>query len=231
MRYVIGLSFAALAVWVLQATGIFMGFLMFLMIGIVPGTHISVPPEYMMGLLGLLAIGVIYWLLRERPAQQIAEMKRAYHAEVDNKPQATTATAKPVQRDSLFMAGFRQSYSSTQVATRRWRYRTLASASISTNRWAQAINKATQPIRAFVAALFIVLAIAAQEIATWARPHVKRIAAWVKLQATYSLKGTMLSAHRWSSLSKKLLSSLTSLLSRCSSVLKRGKSLLIRSDR
>ncbi|HKX23802.1 MAG TPA: hypothetical protein VJM46_01060 [Candidatus Saccharimonadales bacterium] len=230
MRYVIGLSFAALAVWVLQATGILMGFLMFLMIGTVPGTRISVPPEYMLGLVGLVAIGVIYWLLRERPAQQIADMKRAYHAEVDDKPKPV-ATAKPARRDSLFMAGFHQSYRTTEISTRQWRYRTIASASSSANRWAQAANKATQPARALIAALFIILAIAAQEITTWARPHINRIAAWVKLQATYSLKGTMLSAHKWSSLSKKLLSSLTSLLKRCSSVLKRGKSLLIRSDR
>lgn len=230
MRYVIGLSFAALAVWVLQATGILMGFMMFLMIGTVPGTRITIPPEYMMGLVGLLAIGVVYWLLRERPAQQIAEMKRAYHAEVDDKP-LPTAAAKPARRDSLLLAGFRQSYHSTEVATRQWRYRTLASARVSTNRWAQAANKVTQPVRVLVAALVVIVAIAAQEIAIWARPHIKRITAWVKLQATYSLKGTMLSAHRWSSLSKKLLSSLTSLWRRCNSVLKRGKSLLIRSAR
>lgn len=230
MRYVIGLSFAALAVWVLQATGILMGFLMFLMIGTIPGTRISIPPEYMMGIVVVLAIGVINWLLRERPVKQIAEMKRAYHAEVDDKPEATVK-AEPVRRDSLFAAGFRQSYHATEVATRQWRYRTLASVHRSIGRWALAANKATQPVRALAAALIIVTTIAAQEIANWARPHIKRIAAWVKLQASYSLKGTMLSAHKWSSLSKKLFSSLTSLLKRCNSVLKRGKSLLIRSAR
>lgn len=229
MRYVIGLSFAALAVWVLQATGVLMAFLMFLMIGTVPGTHISVPPTYMMILVGMLAVGVIYWLLRERPAQQIAEMKRAYHVEVDEKP-AVVATVQK-HHESLVMAGFNQSYHSTAVATRQWRYQVVANVGRSTSRWTQAVNKATQPIRALAAALVIITAIAAQEITTWVRPHAKRIAAWVKLQATYSLKGTMLSAHRWSSLSKKLLSSLTSLLKRCNSVLKRGKSFLIRSAR
>ncbi len=228
MRYVIGLSFAALAVWVLQATGVLMAFLMFLMIGTVPGTHISVPPAYMMILVGVLAAGVVYWLVRERPAQQIAEMKRAYHVEVDDKP-AVAAIRK--RRESLVMAGFHQSYRSTAVAAHQWRYSVLASMNRSTNRWAQAVSKATQPIRALAAALVIIMAIATQEITTWVRPHAKRIGAWIKLQATYSLKGTMLSAHRWSSLSRKLLSSLTSLWRRCSSVLKRGKSLLIRSDR
>lgn len=228
MRYVIGLSFAALAVWVLQATGVLMAFLMFLMIGTVPGTHISVPPTYMMILVGVLAAGVIYWLLRERPAQQIAEMKRAYHVEVDAKP-IVTATQK--HRESLVMAGFHQSYRSTAVAARQWRYSILASMNHSANRWTQAASKATQPIRTLATALVIIMAIAAQEITAWVRPHAKRIGAWVKLQVTYSVKGTMLSAHRWSSLSKKLLSSLTSLLKRCNSVLKRGKSLLIRSAR
>jgi hypothetical protein len=229
VRYVIGLSFAALAVWVLQATGVLMAFLMFLMIGTVPGTHISVPPTYMMIFVVLLTAGVIYWLLRERPAQQIADMKRAYHVEVDDKPIA--AAKAPVRRESLVKAGFHQSYHSTMVATRQWRYRTLESVASSSRRWGRAVNKATQPARTLVAALVIITAIAAHEIANWVRPHAKRIAAWVKLQATYSLKGTMLSAHRWSSLSKKLLSSLTSLLRRCSSVLKRGKSLWIRSAR
>lgn len=229
MRYVIGLSFAALAVWVLQATGILMAFLMFLMIGTVPGTHISVPPEYMMLFVAAVTIGVIYWLLRERPAQQIAEMKRVYHVEVDSKPIVVASAQK--RRESLVLAGFHQSYRSTAVATRQWRYQLLVSLDRSTNRWAQAANKATQPIRALAAALVIITAIAAQEITAWVRPHAKRTAAWIKLQVTYSLKGTMLSAHRWSSLSKKLLSSLTSLVKRCSSVLKRGKSFLIRSAR
>lgn len=230
MRYVIGLSFAALAVWVLQATGILMAFLMFLMIGTVPGTHISVPPMYMMILVVLLAAGVVYWLLRERPARQIAKMKRAYHTEVDEKPKVSAA--KPARRrEPLFAAGFRQSYYSTIVTTRQWRYRSIASINRSVGLWTRALNKATQPARALVAALVIIIAIATHEIVKWARPHIKRIAAWVTLQATYSLKGTMLSAHRWSSLSRKLLSSLTSLCKRCSSVLKRGKSRLIRSAR
>lgn len=229
MRYVIGLSFAALAVWVLQATGILMGFMMFLMIGTIPGTHISIPPTYMMILVGVLALGVVYWLLRERPVKQITEMKRAYHAEIDNK--AETAATPKTRRDSLFMAGFRQSYHSTEISTRQWRYHTLASAARSAGRWAQAVNKATQPIRALFAALAIIIAIAAQEIIAWAGPHAKRTTSWVKLQVSYSLKGTMLSAHKWSSLSKKLLSSVSSLLKRCNSVLKRGKSFLIRSAR
>lgn len=229
MRYVIGLSFAALAVWILQATGILMGFLMFLMIGSVPGTHVSVPPTYMLVLLGLLMLATLYWLLRQRPGQQIQQMRRAYHEQVATEPQTakhTTQKAAP-----LFRAGFAKSYSQTRRSAQQSKDRSFARARRSTTDLTARIARMTSPLRMAIVAFGAIVIIASHELRTWLRPHLKRIAAWTRKQIVYSVKGTMLSAHKWSSLSRKALSSLTSLLRRCSSVLKRGKSLLIRSAR
>jgi hypothetical protein len=228
MRYVIGFSFAALAVWVLQATGILMALMMFLMIGQVPGTPISLPPTVMMVLLVVLMLGVAYWFFRQRPVRQIQEMKRAYHQQIDESPAQPIAKER---RESLFMAGFSKSYVSTWAKTYQWRRQIAASAKQKVRSTAAQLSKRTQPVRLLVVALSMIVLIASRELATWAKPRIRATIAWLRKQAGYSLKGTMLSAHKWSSLSKKLLSSLTSLLRRCSSVLKRGKSLLIRSAR
>jgi hypothetical protein len=228
MRYVIGLSFAALAVWVLQATGVLMAFLMFLMIGQVPGTPISLPPTVMMIIVIALALGVAYWFFRQRPVQQIQEMKRAYHEQTGTQD---VVTVEPVKKESLFVAGFRESYDRTRISSQRAKYRMIANTRRSIRTSLGKFAVLARPIRMFALAVGTVTLIASQEIANWARPHIRATTKWLRKQANYSLKGTMLSAHKWSSLSKKLLSSLTSLLKRCSSVLKRGKSLLIRSTR
>ena len=229
MRYVIGLSFAALAVWALQATGLLMAFTMFILLGTIPGTHVNIPPTYMLVLLAALMAATVYWLFRQRPAQQIQDMKRAYHEQVDETP-ATEHVAKP-KAESLFLAGIRQSYAQTRRSTQRSKYRVFAKIRRSLGNVSVMIEKISRPIRLFILAIGAIVLIASHEIVAWARPHVKRLAAWLRKQAGYSLKGTMLSAHKWSSLSKKALSSLTSLLKRANSVLKRGKSLWIRSAR
>jgi hypothetical protein len=228
MRYVIGFSFAALAVWVLQATGILMALMMFLMIGQVPGTPISLPPTVMMVLLVVLMLGVAYWFFRQRPVRQIQEMKRAYHQQIDESPVQPVAKER---RESLFMAGFGKSYASTWAKTYQWRRQITTSAKQKVRSTAAQLGRLTQPVRLLVVALSMIILIVSRELATWAKPRIRAAATWLRKQAGYSLKGTMLSAHKWSSLSKKLLSSLTSLLRRCSSVLKRGKSLLMRSAR
>jgi len=229
MRYVIGLSFAALAVWALQATGLLMAFTMFILLGTIPGTHVNIPPTYMLVLLGALMAATVYWLFRQRPAQQIQDMKRAYHEQVDETP-AVKPAAK-AKRESLFLAGIRQSYTQTRRSTQRSKNRVFAKIRRSLGNAGTMLEKTSRPIRLFILAVGAIVLIASHEIVAWIRPHAKRLAAWLRKQAGYSLKGTMLSAHKWSSLSKKALSSLTSLLKRASSVLKRGKSLWIRSAR
>jgi|GEM_PF-2905960 len=229
MRYVIGLSFAALAVWVLQATGIFMGLMMFLMIGTVPGTHISVPPLYMMLLLTAVTIGTLYWLFRQRPVRQIQEMKRAYTEQTEQ--EAVIESRTIYKKESFFGAGYRESFASTRASAQRRKYRTLASVARTMYRSRSGAAKFFEPIRALTLALAIITGIATHELTSWSRPHVRRALAWIRLQIGYSVKGTMLSAHRWSSLNRKLFSSLTSLLKRSNSALKRGKSLLTRSAR
>ncbi len=230
MRYVIGLSFAALAVWVLQATGILMAFMMFLMIGQVPGTPVSLPPTVMMVLVGVLALCVGYWFYRQRPVRQIQDMRRAYHQQVQETPTTPIATQKE-RRASLFVAGFTESYAATRAKTQNWRYKIAVDTKRKLHAFGAAIVKVTTPVRLLAVAVSMIILIAARELTAWSKPHMRRIVAWIRKQATYSLKGTMLSAHKWSSLRRKLLSSSSSLLKRCSSVLKRGKSLLIRSAR
>lgn len=229
MRYVIGLSFAALAVWVLQATGILMALMVFLMIGTIPGTHISVPPTYMLVLLTTATIAIIAWIFRQRPVQQIQDMKEAYHQQLDATPRAIPKTAQ--RAPSMVASGFKKSFAQTRLSTQRAKRRTTANARRSVSAHASRLEVASRPVRMMALATGAIIIIASTELSRWSRPHIQRIAAWLHKQASYSLKGTMLSAHRWSSLSKKLLSSLTSLLKRCNSVLKRGKSLLIRSAR
>lgn len=228
MRYVIGLSFAALAVWILQATGILMGFMMFLMIGTIPGTRVSVPPAYMLALLSILMLATLYWLFRQRPVQQIQEMRLAYHEQLAEQPQVVQTKQKA---ESFLIAGFNKSYTQTRQSTQRSKYRAFARLNQSSLGVATTIAKAIRPVRSALVALGAIIIIASHELSTWAQPYLHRSGAWVHKQISYSVKGTMLSAHRWSSLSKKALSSLTSLLRRCSSVLKRGKSFLMRSAR
>ncbi len=228
MRYVIRLSFAALAVWVLQATGILMACMMFLMIGTVPGTHINISPTYMLILLSATSIAVVYWLFRLRPVRQIQELKRAYHEQADK---ATAVIIVAQKREPLFKSGLTEGYSQTRASMQRRKSRAMASLRRTFGHFGKALTRIAAPLRTIVLAFGAIIVVAAHEIATWVRPHIRTVAKWLYRQAGYSLKGTMLSAHKWSSLSKKLFSSLTSLLKRCSSVLKRGKSLLMRSAR
>ena len=205
-----------------------MALVMFLTIGTVPGTRTTLPPSSMAALLAALMAITLYWLFRQRPVQQIQEMKRTYHAEIDEPAQRTQLAQKP---EHLFSTGFRQSFAQTRNAIQRAQYRLLASFRYWLKHIVRSTNKAARPIQLCVKALAAIVLVATHEIIAWARPHIRRLAVWLHKQAGYSVKGTMLSAHKWSSLSKKLLSSLTSLLRRASSALKRGKSLLIRSAR
>lgn len=225
MRYVIGLSLVALVIWTLQVTGILMAAAIFLMVGTVPGTHIVVPPMYMLGLLGFAALVLAYWLFRQRAATK-HPTEPVLRDESKTVPQLHTKPKKPLH--PTFPAQHLGSVLAALV--RHWHQLRLSVRHLG-RQFAAALHKIVHPAQLFITALIIVSIIAAREIAFWARPHLQRLLAWLRLQASYSLKGTMLSAHRWSSLSRKLLSSLTSLLRRCSSALKRGKSFLIRSAR
>jgi hypothetical protein len=228
MRYVIGLSFAALAIWVLQATGVLMGLMMFLMLGTIPGTHVNVSPSYMMILSTLSLLILSIWFYRQRPVRQIQQMRQTYHNQVS---QNTPATRRTKRREPLFAAGYRQSFATTRASTQHQKSLTVATARRTGSNMVGSTTKHIQPVRIFVIALIITTATAAHEIGVWVRPYLRRLSAWLRKQISYSVKGTMFSAHKWSSLIKKLLSALASLLSRCSSALKRGKSFFIRSSR
>lgn len=229
MRYVIGLSFAALVVWVLQATGLLMAFFVFLAVGAIPGTSISVSPGAMLTGLGLLSLGVTYWMVRQRPLQQIQLMKLAYHeqiAEVEVKQKGSSKV-----REVIFATAYQQSYKAAQVIIRRRKQQLVASYRLFVTRSLTRISRALQPVRMGFIAAAVILMIATKEIALWARPYLIRTAKWLRVQAGYSVKGTMLSAHKWSSLSKKVWASVALTLKRCNSLLKRGKSLWIRAAR
>ena len=207
-----------------------MALIIFLMVGTIPGTRISVSPTAMLFFLAALSALVGYWLFRQRPVRQIHQMKRAYHQQLAN-TEAIPTVKTTIRRQSLFVTGLQKSLRATGTATRRHKVRAFAHVSHQIRHSIVAATRALRPLRTLLVAGAIVTTIAAHEIATWAQPHLKRTLAWLRLQTIYSVKGTMLSAHRWSSLSKNLLSSPTSPLSRCSSALKRGKSLLTRAVR
>jgi len=234
MRYIIGISFAALALWVLQATGVLMAVIVFLMVGAVPGTSISIPPAYMFLILAGFAALVAFWMARQRPIKQIKELKQA-HEEALMTQAITHPTALEEQNKAPrvphykhgFHAGFQASHRAVYAARRRFGL-TIAYSAIGVYR---TVARLLKPVQIIVVVIAITSGVTSREIAKWARPHVVKAATWLKVQASYSLKGTMLSAHKWSSLSKKLLSSVTSLLKRCISALKRGKSFFIRSAR
>jgi hypothetical protein len=230
MRYVIGLSFTALAFWILQATGALTAIFVFLMVGAVPGTSISVSPMSMLFILILLATILGFWAARH-PLHEIKRMRQAYHTQPEITLALTAAkpTPKPVSHD--LRNGFDTGYARSVHATYNLRHRigaNLRRGAVAT--WRR-FAKIVRPIRLAVLALLIAVTFASRELATWAEPHLQRSAIWLRKQAIYSVKGTMLSAHRWSSLSKKALSSARSLLNRCNSALKRGKSLLTRDAR
>lgn len=227
MRYVIGFSFVALAVWALQATGILMTIMIFLMVGSVPGTSISLSPTAMLAMLTLLSALVLFWLFRQRPIDQIKQMRQAYHQQVGH----TSSVTPTKQLDHAWKRGFKTSYQGSLRATWQWRSSVVARVESSLRGLTSRLAAGIRPVRTLAAALAAVVGIAAAELAAWGKPHAARILAWWAKQASYSLRGTMLSAHKWSSLSKKLWSSSADLLSRCNSALKRGKSLLIRADR
>lgn len=225
MRYVIGFSFAALALWVLWATGAIMAVLVFLMVGAVPGTQLSVPPSAMFGILGLAMIAMFYWLNRLNLPAQVKELRETYHSEVvaQAAPQKTRARRKthkqphPAQVFIVTLA-FR-----LVVLNRPLRYAFRACGTL--------LARAGRSIVLVVRIVGHILFVTSSAIIHWADPYTRKAAAWSKKQISYSVKGTMLSAHKWSSLSKKVFASGALALKRCNSLVKRVKSLLIRSAR
>lgn len=189
MKYVIGLSFAALTIWAFQATGAFMAFAIFLMIGVIPGTSIVVPPSIVLTLLSFSAAILIYLMFHsERPkAQKISEQIEPIDA-------PNTIQAQNAHRTV------------TRIVLWRIYQRTLLRRQHAIRYMASKLRKATKHTK----------------------PYIVRFLTWLRKQIIYSVKGTMLSAHRWSSLSKKVWFSLATWLNRCNSALKRGKSLWTR---
>ena len=207
LRYVIGFSFAALALWILWATGAIMAVLIFLMIGVVPGTAITFSPSTMLGILAFCVMGMTYYIFRLGVAQRKIDTAK--------KPKKTRVSRRPRALPLLTRIANRLSYLIVTLGT--------------------GLIVAIKPLTTIATLVTTIIlhttSIAAVEIMQWLRPIAAKAAAWVGKQVRYSLKGTMLSAHRWSSLSKKLFSSGALLLKRCSSVLKRGKSFFIRATR
>lgn len=190
MKYVIGFSFAALTIWALQATGAFMAFAIFLMIGIIPGTSIVVPPSIVLTILSLCAVIMAYLMFRpgQLNAQKISEQVEPVN--ISSNTRGTQNTHRTITRIVLWRI-----YQKVLLRQQReFRYT------------AGKLHKATNR----------------------AKPYVVKFIAWLRKQIVYSVKGTMLSAHRWSSLSKKAWFSLATWLKRCSSALKRVKSLWTR---
>jgi flagellar biosynthesis component FlhA len=76
IKYLFWLGLLLFAVWFLKATGIVVAATLFLLVGAIPGTQWSIPPIPMLIVLaGLLAI-TLYWLKRQRLAQQIKQLRR-----------------------------------------------------------------------------------------------------------------------------------------------------------
>ena len=222
MRYVIGFSFAALALWVQWATGALMAVLVFLMVGAVPGTQLSVPPSAMFGILGLGMIAMFYWLNRLNVPAQVKELREAYHNETAA-PAATHDKAKAKKQPhpaKIFIVA---------VALRLAIFsRPLRAAMRTCALFFARAGRGFIKITVAIAQACITLT---KTLIRRAQPHVRKAAAWTKKQISYSVKGTMLSAHKWSSLSKKALASGALALKRCNSLLKRVKSFLMRSAR
>src|SRR6266496_2467685 len=225
MRYVIGLSFAALAVWILQATGILMAFFVFLAVGAVPGTSISVSPNAMLLILLFLAALLSYWLARMRPLRQVRTLRQAYHQQLPAEPAAQTKV------DGVFAKAFRSSFNLMQRTTYEHRRR-FGQKLVSAGRaLLRGVQHAVRPFRVSFIVIALTTVVAARELAGWMPPLLRKAGRWLRTQINYSVKGTMLSAHRWSSLSKKAWSSAAPVLRRCSSLLKRGRSLRTRDAR
>lgn len=206
MKYVIGLSFAALTLWILQATGAFMAIAIFLMIGVVPGTSITVPPTYVITLLSLLGIVFTYVAFRPRTirAQKISEQVELAEEHANDTIDLANNATKSVAHYNFY----RLLRKSAMIMRRAAKY-IIHHASVASD------ASTTE----------------ACKVAKRVLPYLQKAASWLWVQTCYSVKGTMLSAHRWSSLSKKAWFSLTVWLKRCNSALKRGRSLLIRATR
>ncbi len=127
MRYAIGLGFIALTIWLLQATGLLMTIAVFLMVGAVPGTTISVSPQQMGILLAVLGALVALWLLRMQPVRQIKSLKQTYHNQpVAEQPAPAVAAPKvkvKQKKEPVFALGYHQSFSAWRERTVVFRHR------------------------------------------------------------------------------------------------------------
>lgn len=206
MKYVIGLSFAALALWFLQATGVFMAIVIFLILGVIPGTSITVPPTYMITILSLLGIIITYLTFRPRSihTQELFEQVELAEEHANDTLDLASQTSKSISRHALYR--LQHQLAATMQHAIKYITRLASVANGTSSAKAHAVVKRILP-------------------------YIKHAMSWLWVQIRYSLKGTMLSAHRWSSLSKKAWFSLAVWLKRCNSALKRGKSLLIRAAR
>ncbi len=190
MRYIIGISFAALAVWILQATGILMAVAVFLMVGAIPGTSISVPPAFMLVLLLLLTLGTTYWTIRQRPIRQIKALKQDYEKTIFVANLTPQPVVLAVPQDAFYAKGFRVGFQASQHRTyhmRRHLGRGIAHALTTTARFAASMVRSLFVITVIVA---ITARVAARELAIWAKPRLIRAGTWLKVQASYSFRGT-----------------------------------------
>lgn len=225
MRYVIGFSFAALALWVLWATGAIMAVLVFLMVGAVPGTQLSVPPSAMFGILGLCMIAMFYWLSKLNLPAQVKELRETYHSQASHAAEHETASSRQEahKKPHLFQ---------TLIVALALRAAVVSRPIRAVLRHAGAfLVHAGHGLLKLIVVLSHAILHLTKTVTSMVRPHLASAAAWTKKQISYSVKGTILSAHRWSSLKRKTFDSGAWALKRCSSALKRVKSLLIRSAR
>ncbi len=205
MRYVIGFSFAALAIWVVQTTGILTALLVFVAVGSVPGTAITVSPHVMLISLAIMTVAVGFWIKRIQ-----------FSHRMQNIEQKQTRQANESSKPAIFAAVYARAFATARQV-----------ASISKGRAAAGLRRLSDTSNKALATITAALRAAAKRIFDWARPRLNQLAR----QVIYSAKGTILSAHKWSSLSKKAWASVAPLLSRCSSLLKRGRSFAMRDAR
>lgn len=195
MRYIIGISFAALAIWILQATGILMAVAVFLMVGAIPGTSISISPTLMLVLLLLLALGITYWTVRQRPLRQIKALKQGYEKTTfvaNLAPQAVAASAP--HKEAFYVKGLKAGFHASHHRTYRMRQRLGRGIIYAAKTVTYFIVRLVRPLFVVSVVAAITTRVAARELAMWIKPHLKHAGAWLKVQASYSLKGTA-SAH------------------------------------
>lgn len=88
-RYLFWIGLALFILWFVKASGIIVAASLFLLAGIIPGTQWSLSPITMLILSGVVLVIVLYWIKRQRLAQQIKELKKKHESNTksnNNKP-------------------------------------------------------------------------------------------------------------------------------------------------